>query len=214
MPERVRSDAHFCQLGPGFRGSCCARLNNVYEPESRQGPPGGIYEERNIRRQTHAAILQCGADELDCFWPERTDTFLSALSEQPDLGRGVEPNGWKVNVNDLLCACPGVVHKLQKSDIAAAEHRRSVNAAKQVLDIGTRKAKHGSGWRSLVRNSQDLLTQRQGGGILHGHKPIQRMNSGEARVARGRCIPALLFQSLKKGQNRVAAEIVEAQIDD
>jgi uncharacterized protein with beta-barrel porin domain len=40
------------------------------------------------------------------------------------------------------------------------------------------------------------------------------MNSGEACVARGRCIPALLFQRLKKSQDRVAAEIVEAQIDD
>src|SRR4051812_7343462 len=117
----MRSDL---KLGEGGTGACRhvdVLANDVQESESTQGAAVRIHEQRNVVTHLNTAVSERYPYESGCFRPERTQPLLSPLTEEPNLRWLIKPNGWKAEVDDLLCPRTGVVQELQERHVATAE---------------------------------------------------------------------------------------------
>src|SRR3990172_9562196 len=83
-----------------------------------------------------------------------------------------------------------------------------------MLDVGPREARDGPSRGTLVRDGEDLPTDGKYRRVFGRHIPVEGMDGRQSRVPRRGCVAAMLFEVLEKGQDRVAADIVDREVHD
>jgi hypothetical protein len=83
VAEGVRRDSDLGQRRPGGGRGRDALMDNVAEPEPREGTAGRIHKERDMVRELDASIPERRAQEVDRLGPQRAEPLLPDHVRRP-----------------------------------------------------------------------------------------------------------------------------------
>jgi len=113
-----------------------------------------------------------------------------------------------------LDACAGVEERQQQHMIAPPVRSRTLRRGEDGRDLTGLQILDQPRSRALERDRHEALTEVQVLRTRRRHKPGEGVDRGESGVPRRRAVPALAFQVLEKGDDRLRRDVLEVESHD
>jgi hypothetical protein len=142
------------------------------------------------------------------FWPQRTNSFLPALSEEACMVWPIELQITGSKIQDFLNPSACIKHGCQEQVVSAAICSLTFDARKYGLDFGKLQILHRPGARSLKRHTQDSLALLEFLGVAAAEEAKETVDPSEADIAGRRDIVAIIFKVLEKVHHQLRSDIL------
>src|SRR5271157_1623882 len=200
-------------------GSCGLRSIAVLQEEiahskARERLAPVIEEEPVGRPAIDTPLLAEARKHRRGLGPERAESFLATLAEQPHLERSLEPKVANAEIQDLLHPRSGVEHRRKECVITPAIERRAVDRIEDRLDLLVLEVVDRAGSGAFEGNCQDPLTVAEVLGIAGCEVAEEGMNRRQANISSRGPTAALFLEVAQEIDHLLGSGVLEVEIRD